>query len=1089
MALFAAAILAVLALSSIPAGAQQGNGKGHKQFGKHDQELIQAARLKGEGSVTVIIAAQKGQSDAVANGIVALGGTIQKRLDDISYIRASVPIDKIDAAGNLGAIEAADIDEIIPLDDPRPDGSVAPTPQIAPGASTPNINPYMPIGDTNAAQFRAAHPTWDGRGTTIGIIDSGVDLDHPALQTGKNAAGADVPKMADWVTATDPVVDGDPTWVRMATAVTTPTFTINLSQGPGCGAAQPNTYTVPAPGTYRFGRIREYLIGAGSEFANNLNRDADTCDYFGILLEQSTGKIWVDTNQNLNFADDMPMRAFAVNGDTNHFGTPAVFGPNGAQKSVPFVVQSTIADEGAVFGPPFGLMPYVNIGIVSGAHGTHVAGITSATSLFGGAMSGAAPGARLVSVRVCLFVAGCTAHALIEGMQFAVATAHVDVINMSIGGLPSLNDGNNARATLYNNLIDTYDVQMFISAGNSGAGVNTVGDPSVASKVMSVGSYIKDATWRSNYGSNSAYVDNMHPFSSRGPREDGGFKPNIIAPGAAISTVPTWQGGQPVAGTYVLPAGYAMFQGTSMASPQAAGGAALLISASKQNGNQHTAAQLRQALNSSSTFIARYGAYEQGNGLMNVSAAWDLLKQNIATNTFTSLVQVDTVLSGFLATPGFGEGIYEREGLAIGKATPIDYTITRTSGPSKSVNYNVSWVGNDGTFSSRDALPLKLNESKQLNVVVKPTGPGIHSAILNIDDPATPGIDFQTLNTVIVADDFKAATSYTVTNTGTAERNQSKSYFFNVPPGVPAFKIDLIGGGPAAGAGQIRFLRFHPYGVGIESNSTPNCYDPPVGGCDAGDPHSRTLANPLPGVWEVAVEMRRTSDAAAAPFTLSASLLGVKATPASATVNPAAINTPYSHSFTFTSLFGAFTGNAVGGNLGSSLTATDSLAAGAPHDRREVFVPPGMTSVTLRIGNASDPGADLDLYVYRCAVANAPLGSCLKVGQSADGDSEEAVTINAPVSAYYVADIDPFDIPSGSTTYQYFDSFAGPGLGSLTVTPIDPTVLHAPGSSWVVGTSTTALVAPAAGRNVTGTVTVVSGGAPLGSATVNLIFP
>ncbi len=26
------------------------------------------------------------------------------------------------------------------------------------------------------------------------------------------------------------------------------------------------------------------------------------------------------------------------------------------------------------------------------------------------------------------------------------------------------------------------------------------------------------------------------PFSSRGPREDGGFKPNITAPGAAIST-------------------------------------------------------------------------------------------------------------------------------------------------------------------------------------------------------------------------------------------------------------------------------------------------------------------------------------------------------------------------------------------------------------------------------------------------------------------------------------------------------------------------------------------------------------------------
>ena len=50
-------------------------------------------------------------------------------------------------------------------------------------------------------------------------------------------------------------------------------------------------------------------------------------------------------------------------------------------------------------------------------------------------MSGAAPGAKLVSVRACLFVAGCTSHALIEGMIYAVKSAHVDVINMSIGGL------------------------------------------------------------------------------------------------------------------------------------------------------------------------------------------------------------------------------------------------------------------------------------------------------------------------------------------------------------------------------------------------------------------------------------------------------------------------------------------------------------------------------------------------------------------------------------------------------------------------------------------------------------------------------
>src|SRR5262249_11239147 len=156
---------------------------------------------------------------------------------------------------------------------------------------------------------------------------------------------------------------------------------------------------------------------------------------------------------------------------------------------------------------------------------------------------------------------------------YAATVAHVDVINMSIGGLPALNDGNNARAVLYNRLIDENNVQMFISAGNDGSGANTVGDPAVAEKVDAVGSYISNASWKANYGSSAIRTDNMHPFSSRGPREDGGFKPTLIAPGSAISTTPTWQDGQPVAGTYTLPPGYSMLQGTSMASPQAAGSA------------------------------------------------------------------------------------------------------------------------------------------------------------------------------------------------------------------------------------------------------------------------------------------------------------------------------------------------------------------------------------------------------------------------------------------------------------------------------------------------------------------------------------
>ena len=62
---------------------------------------------------------------------------------------------------------------------------------------------------------------------------------------------------------------------------------------------------------------------------------------------------------------------------------------------------------------------FIDSGDIAGP-GRHVAGIASGNSLFGGQMSGAAPGAKLVSVRACLFITGCTNHAMVEGMRSSV---------------------------------------------------------------------------------------------------------------------------------------------------------------------------------------------------------------------------------------------------------------------------------------------------------------------------------------------------------------------------------------------------------------------------------------------------------------------------------------------------------------------------------------------------------------------------------------------------------------------------------------------------------------------------------------------
>jgi hypothetical protein len=1014
---------------------------------KAEHQLIADARARGDRTITVLIATN-GSAATVTSGLKALGATVRYREDDVKYIRATVPLDQVEAAANLKGVRALDVDEVFAVPDVRPaegaEGAQGVTPQPAPGAGTPAVNSYLPTGDTGAAQFVAAHPTWDGRGVTIGIVDLGVTFDHPSLQTTSTGER----KIVDWVTGTDPFTDNDPTWINMAAQVSGASFAFGGT-----------TYTAPTAGSYRIGVLDEHDPRLGGEVGNNLNRDGDTTDKYAVLWNTATNAVWVDANTNNSFADEPAMTDYKVRFDVGRFGTDNAATP--VQEAMSFVVQTD------------GKNKFVNIGIVSGQHGSHVAGIAAGNSLFGGAMNGAAPGAKIVSSRACLFIAGCTAHALFEGMIFVAKQANVDVINMSIGGLPSLNDGNNARAILYTNLIDTYNVQMFISAGNSGAGLNTIGDPSVANKVMAMGSYISDATWRSNYGSDSTAVDNLHPFSSRGPREDGGFKPQAVAPGSAISTTPLWQPGGPVGGTYALPPGYSMLNGTSMASPEGAGVGALLVSASKQSGSQYQPEQIRQALISSTRWITGYQASDQGNGLLDTGAAWNLLKTNIKTVDIRSAVENHSPLAAFLATPGVGSGIYDRDGQHVGDSYTRAYQFVRTSGGGGTRTYNVSWVGTDGTFSSPSSIALPLNAGRTLPVDVHLTTAGLHSAILNLDDPTTVGIDYQTMNTVVAADQFTAAGNYAVTKSGTIGRNQTKHFFFEVPPNTPALKVDITVDGTSTdrsvpGTGQVRFLRFHPYGVGLESNSTPDNYNPPVAGCAANctvaAASSRTTTNPQAGVWEVVVEARRTSDTANAPFVLTASILGAAISPNPDVIASATIGVPVARSYTATNTFGAFTGRMVGTNLGSARRGVFTIANLA-QQQYVTNVAAGSTAFRATIGKPSDLAADLDLFVYNCTS-----GTCVLAGQSADGDSEESVTIANPAAGNWLVLVDGFAVPAGSTDYNYIDVFTNAAFGSISVT--DANALRPSGSSWTVPGSVTANAAPAAGRVLYGNVQV-----------------
>ncbi|HSX95915.1 MAG TPA: serine protease, partial [Streptomyces sp.] len=207
----------------------------HDKLGSNDADLLAEAKADGDKNVTMMIATAPGRTEQVAEQLDAVkGGSVGRTYDKLGYVRATVPTKRADsaisAAAKLSSVQGIDLRHEIVLDDPSPvaDTAKGAKPQAtvaeaypAPDKNTPAKNPYNPSFETGAVDFVRKNPTADGRGITIGVLDSGVDLGHPALQ--KTTTGER--KIVDWVTSTDPIVDNDGSWRPMTNSVSGPTFT------------------------------------------------------------------------------------------------------------------------------------------------------------------------------------------------------------------------------------------------------------------------------------------------------------------------------------------------------------------------------------------------------------------------------------------------------------------------------------------------------------------------------------------------------------------------------------------------------------------------------------------------------------------------------------------------------------------------------------------------------------------------------------------------------------------------------------------------------------------------------------------------
>jgi len=205
---------------------------------------------------------------------------------------------------------------------------------------------------------------------------------------------------------------------------------------------------------------------------------------------------------------------------------------------------------------------------------------------------------------------------------------------------------------------------------------------------------------------------------------------------------------------------------------------------------------------------------------------------------------------------------------------------------------------------------------------------------------------------------------------------------------------------------------------------------------------------------------------AAVPADLTVSIDGLKPSQAVWTVPPVVSSAPRSEQIGFTNSFAPVIAEAHSFPLGSAYRATKTIAAG----EQQIFnldLPEGAENLTVHIGDASDPHADLDLYVFQKSKDTMVLRA-----KSDSNSSTETVVLDHPGGGEWRIVVDAFRVPGGSTQYKYEDVYFHSALGSVSVD--DKEELRQRGANWNVTAKVVVQATPVGERALTGIVPIIS---------------
>lgn len=194
-------------------------------------------------------------------------------------------------------------------------------------------------------------------------------------------------------------------------------------------------------------------------------------------------------------------------------------------------------------------------------HGTHVCGIIGGDgSSSQGRLRGMAPSCQLIPVKVLDRKGNGYASDVLAGLRWIrqhKEEYQIRVVNISVGSFSRRNMSENSA--LVRGVNEAWDdgLVVVVAAGNMGPEKGTITTPGISRKVITVGC-------SDDYKAVNVMGSRMVNYSGRGPTSACICKPDIVAPGASITSCSRL-------------GGYTSKSGTSMSTPIVSGAIALLL--------------------------------------------------------------------------------------------------------------------------------------------------------------------------------------------------------------------------------------------------------------------------------------------------------------------------------------------------------------------------------------------------------------------------------------------------------------------------------------------------------------------------------